>query len=175
MKRVLIIGPGGAGKSTLARRLGELTGLEVLHLDRLYWRPGWIETPKDEWRARVEALLARDSWIMDGNYGGTLDLRLAACDTVLFLDLPRALCLLRVIRRAAKYRRDTRPDMAAGCPERLTWQFLRWVWDYPRRTRPRVLEKLAALGAGTRIVRLRSPAEVEKFLADLAAREGTTK
>lgn len=71
MRRVLVIGCGGAGKSTLARQLGEATGLPVIHLDAHYWRPGWVETPKETWRAAVDELIAADAWIMDGNYSGT--------------------------------------------------------------------------------------------------------
>lgn len=170
MRRILIIGPGGAGKSTLARRLGERLGVEVLHLDRFYWRAGWVATPKEEWQARLEEMLGRDSWIMDGNYGGTFEQRLAACDTVIFLDLPRTVCLWRVVRRALKYRGVARPDMAEGCPEGLTWEFVSWIWHYPERSRPKVLARLAAHGAGKRIYRLRSRAEVEEFLAGAGER-----
>jgi adenylate kinase family enzyme len=164
MKRVLVIGSGGAGKSTFARRLGARLGLEVIHLDREHWRPGWVETPKDEWRRRVEELAARESWVMDGNYSGTLDVRLAACDAVIFLDLPRALCVWRVLKRIVTYRRGVRPDMAEGCHEQFDFKFIRWVWDYPTRTRPKVLALLEQHSHDKRIVRLRTRAEVEKFL-----------
>ena len=170
MRKVLVIGPGGAGKSTLARRLGERLGIEVVHLDKRYWRPGWVETPKDEWRRTVEELLRRDSWIMDGNYSGTLGPRFEACDTVVFLDMPRALCLWRVGKRLLMYRNVARPDMAEGCRERFSPEFVRWIWNYSRRSRPKVLEMLESDSHGKRIVRLRSQAEVEKFLAAL----GTT-
>ncbi|HEV3469626.1 MAG TPA: DNA topology modulation protein [Pyrinomonadaceae bacterium] len=170
MRRVLVIGSGGAGKSTLARRLGGLLGLEVIHLDALYWQAGWVETPKEVWRERVEGLLRREGWVMDGNYSGTLGLRLAACDTVVFLDPPRAVCVWRVLRRSLAYRGTERPDMARGCPERMTAAFLRWVWDYPARTRPKVLKLLAEHAEGRTIVRLRTRAEAEEFLARVAAR-----
>ncbi|HWS54114.1 MAG TPA: DNA topology modulation protein [Pyrinomonadaceae bacterium] len=171
MRRILVIGSGGAGKSTFARRLGAALGLEVIHLDALYWRAGWVETPKDEWRERVEGLVRREAWVMDGNYGGTLELRLAACDTVVFLDLPRVVCVWGVLRRALRHRGESRPDMARGCPERVTPAFLRWVWGYPSRSRPKVLRLLAEHAAGRRVVRLRSRAEAEEFLAE-AARAG---
>jgi adenylate kinase family enzyme len=172
VRRVLVIGSGGAGKSTLARRLGERLALPVLHLDALYWRAGWVPTPPADWARRVDELLRRDAWVMDGNYGGTLDARLAACDTVVFLDLPRRVCLWRVVRRALRYRGRTRPDMAPGCPERLGPAFLRWVWEYPRRRRPAVLRRLAALRADQRAVVLRSAAAVERFVGGLAPRGG---
>jgi len=165
VRRILIIGPGGAGKSTLARRLGRQLDLEVFHLDKLYWRPGWVEPPKDEWRETVGELMARDSWIVDGNYSGTLDLRLARCDTVVFLDLPRTVCLWGIVKRRLAYRAGGRPDVAEGCRERLTLEFVRWVWGYRRRSRPKVLARLAAVAAEKRIIRLRSRREVERFLA----------
>ena len=168
-RRILVIGSGGAGKSTLATRLGQRTGLPVVHLDALYWRPGWVATPNDEWDRAVAGLVGGEAWIMDGNYSRTLDQRLAACDTVLFLDLPRLTCLWRIVKRRLRFRQRTRPDMASGCEERLTWEFVRWVWAYPRRTRGKVLDKLrAAEAAGTRVVILRSDAEVERFLAGLS-------
>ena len=167
MRRVLVIGSGGAGKSTLAARVGARLGLPVVHLDALYWRPGWVPTPAGEWRERVAALAAGEAWVMDGNYGGTLDLRLAACDTAVFLDLPRLLCAARVVRRWLRYAGRARPDMAPGCPERLSLEFLRWVWDYPRTRRPDVLRRLAALPPDRRAVVLRSPAAVSRFLGAL--------
>ena len=167
MRRILVIGSGGAGKSTLSRRLGERLGLEVLHLDAFYWLPGWVETPKDEWRRTVEGLCARESWVMDGNFSGTLDLRLTACDTVVFLDVPRAVCLWRVLKRLVMYRNTPRPDMAAGCGEKFDPKFLHWVWTYPSESRPKILARLEEFAAGKRVVRLRSDAEVEKFLAEV--------
>jgi adenylate kinase family enzyme len=170
MRRVLVIGSGGSGKSTFARRLGERLGLEVIHLDKVYWRPGWVETPKDEWRRMVEELCGREEWVMDGNYSGTLDLRMNACDTLVFLDLPRTLCTWRVLKRAVVYRGGGRPDMAEGCRENFNLEFLMWVWNYPRRSRPKVLSLIEKHAHEKRIVRLRSRAEVEKFLAQLEER-----
>jgi adenylate kinase family enzyme len=89
VRRILIIGPGGAGKSALARELGRRLGLEVFHLDKLHWRPVPAGPPKAEWLRTLEELAARDSWIMDSSYSGSLEQRLARCDTVVFLDMPR--------------------------------------------------------------------------------------
>ena len=167
MKRILVIGSGGAGKSTVATRLGQLLDLEVNHLDKFYWRPGWVETPPDEWSQVVADLISGESWIIDGNYGGTLEPRMQRCDTIVFLDMPRLLCLWRIVKRQLKYRGGRRrPDMGEGCPEKLDPEFVSWVWNYSRRTRPKVVELIRQHANGKRVVWLRSTAEVEKFLSD---------
>lgn len=174
MERAAIIGPGGAGKSTLARKLGEVTGLPVIHLDREHWRPGWVEPPRDEWESRVQELAAGERWIIDGNYGGTMETRIERADTIVFLDFGRVRCLRGVITRRIRYRNRTRPDMTEGCQERLTWQFLKWIWDYPKTKRPGILEMLAeAQARGKRVVVLRSYGEVTEFLRSGVAPEGT--
>lgn len=167
MRRVLVIGSGGAGKSTLAARLGRLLGIEVNHLDKFFWKPGWIESPRDEWEKTVTELINRESWIMDGNYSGTLELRLQRCDTIVFLDMPRLVCLWRVVKRNLRYRRGGRPDMAEGCWEKLDYEFVSWIWNYSRRSRPKVVRLIREHSPGKRVVWLRSNADVEQFLSDL--------
>ncbi|WP_373058645.1 AAA family ATPase [Gemmatimonas sp.] len=120
MRRVLIIGSVGAEKLPVATALGARLATPIIHLDAQFWRAGWVPTPPDEWQTRVAELVAHEAWIMDGNYGGTLDQRFAACDTVRLLDLPRTWCLWRIVRRALRYGGRSRPDMTPGCPERLT-------------------------------------------------------
>jgi len=164
MRRVLVIGPGGAGKTTFARALAERTGLPLIHLDTLYWSAGWTPTPNEEWDRTIEQLVARNSWIIDGNYGRTLPTRLAACDTVIFLDTPRLLSLWRVLQRSVRYRGRSRPDLPAGCPEVLTWEFVWWIWTYKKRRRPDILRQMAALPARTRAIVLHSSREVRDFL-----------
>ncbi|MDQ6828891.1 MAG: DNA topology modulation protein [Gemmatimonadota bacterium] len=168
MQRVVVIGPGGSGKSTLAKRIGESLGLPVIHLDREYWRPGWVATPTAEWKERIAQLTARPAWVMDGNYGGTMEARLRAADTVVFLDLPRTTCLRRAVSRWLRYRGRSRPDMASDCPEKLTWEFIRWIWTYPRRRRPGVMAQLDAIAKEKRVVVLGSARAVAAFLADLS-------
>ena len=170
MRRVLVIGSGGAGKSTFAKRLGAATRLPVIHLDAWYWRAGWNPMSKDEWIRTVDEIAARETWIMDGNYGGTMDRRLARCDTVIFLDLPRSVCLRRALWRSMRFRGRSRPDMAPGCPERITMEFLRWIWTYPNEHRPDIVRRLEALDPEKRVVILKSTREVEQFLRDAEGR-----
>ena len=164
MNKILVIGSGGAGKSTFACRLGQILQIEVIHLDVLYWKPGWIETPKPEWRTTVEELVRRDSWIIDGNYSGTFDIRLEACDTVIFLDVARAFCLWRVLKRWMLYRHGGRPDMAEGCQERFSLAFLQWIWRYPKRTRPKVLKLFGEHSQYKATIHLRTSSEIERFV-----------
>ena len=172
MKKILVIGSGGSGKSTVATRLGELLGLKVSHLDQLFWRPGWVKPAPEEWSRIVTDLTAPDSWILDGNYGGTLDVRLQKCDTVVFLDLSRWLCLWRIVTRALRYRNRPRPDMAEGCPEKLDLEFVLWVWNFPRDSRPTIAKLLREQSDGKKIVWLRSRREVAVFLKRVGVNNG---
>ena len=170
MRRVLVIGSGGAGKSTLARRIAARADLPLVHLDRLYWHPGWVPTPPREWEQTVAGLLAGESWVIDGNYGGTMEMRLAAADTVVFLDTPRVTCLIRVARRALWRRGAPRDDIAPGCPENLAWEFVRWIWSYPASRRPGVLSMLGYFERrGGRAVVLRGGRQVRDFISSLPA------
>src|SRR6478672_12302851 len=110
MQRALVIGSPGAGKSTFARALAARTGLPLIHLDREYHLPGWVEPPEADWRARIDQLIAGDRWIIDGNYGGSMDVRLNRADTVILLDYPSWLCLWRVVSRIATLHGRVRPD-----------------------------------------------------------------
>ena len=174
MKRVLVIGCGGAGKTRLARELGARTGLPVVHLDQEFWHPGWVETPPDEWAARVRTLTAADEWIMDGNYGGTMEQRLEAADTAVFLDYPTAVCVIGVLRRVAEERLlgRRRPDSAEGCPERVDLTFLRYVLAYRRTRRPGVLARLEARAADTDVVILTGRRAAARWLNNVQPRPG---
>lgn len=165
MQRVLVIGAGGAGKSTFAARLAQHTGLPVIHLDREYWQSGWVEPSPETWKATIARLVAGERWILDGNFGGSLEARLAACDTVVFMDMPRLQCVWRVFVRRLRHRGRTRPDMTPGCDEKLSLDFLWWIWTYPARRRPAVFARLRTLRTDQTAVVLRSDDDVERFLA----------
>lgn len=166
MKKILVIGSSGAGKSTLSVRLGKITGIEVVHLDKLHWKPNWTEPSKDEWKLIVENALRGESWIMDGNFSGTIEMRMAACDTVIFLDLPRTVCIYRILKRVAQSYGKNRPDMAAGCNEQFDWTFIKWVWNYPARTKPKIEALLKSAENGKTIISLKSKKEIENFFTN---------
>jgi len=135
MDRVIIIGCGGSGKSTLSRALSEKTKLPVVHLDKLFWREGWINIPREEFNILLREELKKDKWIIDGNYDRTLEERLKCCDTVIYLDYPRRTCLFGVIKRFITNYGKTRPDMTDGCPEKIDLEFLKWIWDFNKEHR----------------------------------------
>lgn len=171
MRRVLVLGCPGAGKSTLARSLGEALSLPVVHLDKLWWKSGWVNRTEGEFDALLDAVLLGEEWVIDGNYLRTLPRRLERCDAVVLLDYPRRVCLLRALRRILSWRGRTRPDMAADCPERLDGEFVRWIWEFHRTQRPQVLELLDGWTGEKHV--FRSPKDCARFLAKLE-REGQT-
>ena len=167
MQRVLVIGPCGAGKSTLAVQLGQKLNLPVFHMDQLNWRPGWVESSKDEIREKLEGIVGTDRWLIDGNYGGTLAERLERADTVVYLDYPIHLCLWRILRRIWTYRGRTRPDMTEGCPERFDFEFLWYLIRWNSGPRLRTEEQLP--GHEDKVIRLRGPADLQLWMDSLPA------
>ena len=166
MKRVIVVGSGGSGKSTFSRQLGEITGLPVIHLDKLFWKPNWTSTPKDEWTEVVRWEIAKPEWIIDGNFGGTRSLRMQAADTIIVLDLPRWLCMYRILKRMVKYQNKKRPDMAEGCFERFDWEFVMWVWNYKKTSRVRLINELES-HREKRVMFLKTRREVAEFLEQM--------
>ena len=164
MKRVLVIGCGGAGKTTLSRQLSVLTGLPVIHLDRYFWKRGWIAEERNLWKDKVLELAQAEEWIMDGNYGGTLEIRYKYCDTILFLDTSRWHCLWNVLKRRVIYSGRNRGELPAGCNERLNGSFIAWIWAYRKRKRPDILARLAELRSDKRVEILRTYEEIAFFM-----------
>lgn len=166
MERIMIIGCGGSGKSTLAQQLGEKLGLPVVHLDKLFWMPGWVSVPKEEFDRRHQAAIAQEKWIMDGNFDRTIPLRLQRCDTVIYLDFSRFACLLGVLKRVLTTYGKVRPDMGEGCPERIDLDFLKWVWNFNKNKRERNYRLLNDT-EGVRVIVLKNRRAVKKFLSEL--------
>jgi adenylate kinase family enzyme len=170
MQRVLVIGISGAGKSTFTRALAARTNLPVIHLDTEFWKPGWQVTPREEWRVKVAELVAREAWIMDGNFGASLDLRLPLADTVVWFDYPRHVCLARAVWRVLTTYGRVRADLAPGCPEKFDWEFLRFIWDFNAKSRPQIVSGLARHGSHLQPVVFRRDRDVARFLDGLPAK-----
>jgi adenylate kinase family enzyme len=165
--RIMIIGCCGSGKSTMSRKLQQILELPLFHLDQYYWKPNWVETPKSEWPNIVQTLSDKDKWIVDGNYGGTMDIRLKRADTVIYLDYSTWQCLYRVIKRIIKYKGKIRPDMVEGCPERFNLNFLHYVLVFNLTRRNSILKKIYAYKNNLNVVVLKNDKQVEEYLSSL--------
>ncbi|MCE6976527.1 AAA family ATPase [Pseudomonas frederiksbergensis] len=171
MQRIVILGNAGSGKSTLARALGKRLSLPVVHLDTLFWEPGWVEPDAEQFRARVREAIATDAWVCEGNYARrTFDLRLARTDLIIWLDTSRLTCFARVILRSVMNR--PRPDLPAGCKEKLDrafLTFLNFVWNFDRGYRPGIERVRLSIGPDIPTVHLRGNRQIAAFLNSLPA------
>lgn len=172
MQRIVILGNAGSGKSTLARALGQRLNLPVVHLDTLFWEPGWTEPDADQFRQRVREAVPTDTWVSEGNYARrTFDLRLPKADLVIWLDTPRHVCLPRVMLRSLLNRR--RPDRPQGCRDKLDREFLtflKFIWTFDRDYRPGIDAVRLATAPQVPVVHLGSPVQVAAFLERLPPR-----
>lgn len=166
MKRVAVIGPTGAGKSRLAAQLGEKLDVRVLHLDTLFWKPGWVRTPHEEYVATQRRELAEESWIVEAQYDDMLPDWIDAADTIVFLDVSPLQCFWRVSRR----RLDAQPAKGApagsepGAVYGAVRKFIRNQWEYRRKVRPELVADLARRRNGQRVVVLRNENDLQSFL-----------
>jgi len=139
VKRVMIVGGTGAGKTTVALVFGDITGLPVFHLDQVHYKPGWMERPLDKKIEMAKALEAKPRWIIEGGLSSTYANRCRRADTVIWLDLPVRTRLVRIVKRRVQYNNQARPDLPENCPERLAPEFLAYIM----RTRNSAREKIA--------------------------------
>jgi adenylate kinase family enzyme len=168
MQRILVIGLCGAGKSHFAIQLGNILKLEVIHLDKYFWKPGWVETSKMEWLPIVENLVKKNSWIMDGNFCSTLDLRMGFADTVFFFDFPIWYCLSQIYKRVilSKLGLHKRTDMAEGCKERFDLEFTKYVLNFNRNHLPIIHSALSKF-KDRNIVVFKTRKEANEYLEKL--------
>jgi len=153
MKRVVILGPGGSGKTTLAMRLSEITGLKLVELDKVFWGPELAATPREQWIKLQQELTAEKEWILDGDLGpyDAVEVRLQSADTIIFLDLPLMLCAWRALRRSR---------------ERADFWF--WLLRYRQQSGPLLMKLIAQHAAHAKLHVLRTPGAVREFLSAAA-------
>ena len=166
----MIIGGPGSGKTTLALHLGKLTGLPVVHIDPLYWKPGWVERSKDETHRLLREAASTERWIIEGNNSTTFQDRILRADTLIVLDLSTPRRLWRVIRRTITGYGKVRPGSQTDCPERFDWSFLQFVLLYRLNARWKALELIDDAPPTVRAHRLRNPFDVDRFLRQLEQR-----
>lgn len=164
MKKIIVIGSGGAGKSTLASKLGNVLNINIYHLDTLMWKPNWEMISHNEQIKIQEEIIKNDEWIIDGNYGKTLDIRLNAADTIIFLDFPRIVCIYRVFKRYLKYRNRTRPDMVEGNKEKIDLDFLKWIWKYPKVNKPIIINKIKRISVEKKVIIIKSNKDIKRLI-----------
>ena len=150
--RVVVLGPGAAGKSTFARRLSEVTGIQATELDSVFWSNDLEPLSQDEWVKVQTALIADDSWILDGDLGphDVLSIRLARADTVVMFGPPIARCVWRALRRS-----------------REQWGFWVWLLTWRRREKPRVLSEVERHAPAARFETLTNDDDVERLLSQM--------
>ena len=167
MERIIIIGCGGSGKSTLARQLGEKLNLPVIHLDQIWWAPGnWQHLEREEFDRRLMQELEKPRWIMDGNFNRTIEARLEQCDTVIYLDMNRLVCLKSWLGRVIQNWGHARPDMAEGCKEWIDPEFAVWIWNFNKNNRKRYYELLEQQ-TEKKVLIFKNRRQVAKFLESL--------
>ncbi len=171
MKRVMIVGQPGGGKSWLAREIGLRTGLPVFHMDLIHWKPGWVMRDDAERLAMATEVELREAWVFEGGFSTTYAHRLSRADTLIVLDTPFLRRVWRVFTRTLKQMGRSRPDLPEDCPERFDTEFWTYIWRTRHSARAKNLALIDKAG-GKKVYLLRSRRDVRRFLGTLdAARE----
>jgi adenylate kinase family enzyme len=164
MDKIAIIGPPGAGKTTLARELGSILKIKVFHLDRFFWQRGWKVKTRDTRIDILQEIVREKQWIIEGTYLSSSELHLNAADTIIFLDIPPLVCLWRLTKRHREYYGCSRRDIPEGCTDRLTKLLILRVLTFPFHDRRTLKQKLPNYKS-KQIIQLHSRKEVDDFLA----------
>ena len=168
MQRVVVVGCGGAGKSTFTREFHKITKLPLVHLDAEYWHPNWTEPDKILWVKKVRELIGRDKWVMDGNFYNSMDVRFERADTIIFLDLGTFVCIKNVFKRIIMSWFDSgyRADLPKGCKECFDLKFLLYVISFNIKKRKKIIAKLNNL-KNKNIVDIKNHSEAKEYLKKL--------
>ncbi len=152
MKKIVVLGRGGAGKSTIARRLSKILNIPCIELDKYFWKEGLVPTPISEWKQIQNKLTKENSWIMDGDLGkyDSLEIRLSQADTIIILDFSLYICLKRAIKRS---------------PERF--DFWWWLITWPWLSKPKIRQSIKTFAPNANLVIFRNQSEVEKFVNEV--------
>jgi adenylate kinase family enzyme len=169
--RVLVIGCSGGGKSTLSQRLCRRMDLPFVSMDRdFYWLPGWARRDRDEARALIAEAVSKKRWLMDGTGVSSFDLRVPRAELIVWVRMPRWLCLWGVLVRSFRNFGRTRPEMAPGCRERLAdREFLSFIWNFEQKTTPRLVKAIHTLSPRCPVVMLTSRRQMRDLLALVGA------
>ena len=162
MKRIIVIGSPGAGKSTFARQLRDKTGLPLYYLDMIWHLPDRTNITREEFDQKLRDILNTDSWIIDGNYGRTIEMRLKFCDTVFLLDYPLEVCLAGARNRVGKKREEI-----PWVEEEFDEEFRQWIVDFPKEKLPQIYELLEWYGEGKEIHIFHSREDANKYLESI--------
>ncbi|AHK44195.1 putative DNA topology modulation FlaR protein [Ensifer adhaerens OV14] len=164
-RRILVVGCSGGGKSTLSQKLARHFDLTYISIDRdILWLPGWVQRDRAEQRRRIVERIADDRWIMDGTNPSTFDVRVPRSDIVVWVRMPRLLCVWGVVTRWLKYLGRARPEMAPGCIEKVDWQFLEFIWTFEDKFSPRIVAGLAQHGPHVPVLQLKSRRQMQRLL-----------
>ncbi len=167
MKRIIIIGICGAGKSTFAKKLSEKLEIELFHLDKIYWKPNWVERKKEDFDTNLKAIIEKETWIIDGNYKRTMKLRIKRADTVIFLDYSTSTAMFRVFKRRFQFMFKQREDVAVGCKENINWEFLKYVYNFKKDQRPEIMKILDKLNEEKQLIIFKNDKQANLFFKAL--------
>ncbi len=168
LKRIAVIGNAGSGKSTVAQKLQSVLHLPLYHLDQYFWKPGWGQPDRDEYKKIHDELCDRDEWIIEGTNLSLWDHRMERAQALVILKIPRLQCLWRIVKRAIKFHGKETPSSAQGCPERINgafFKFLKWAWDFELKFEAKVAELMEKYGHSKPIIVLQSQKEIDTFLS----------
>ncbi|MBL1240949.1 MAG: AAA family ATPase [OCS116 cluster bacterium] len=159
----MVMGCAGAGKSALARRIAEITSLRLIHMDPFYYKPNWVVREAEEVKTLALKAIEVDGWVFDGNHSETHEIRAEKSEIIIWVDIPRWRCFYNVFLRFRKFRGQTRPDMADGCEERVTWGFIKFIWSFNQRSW-KIVKLLEDNKHKKQVYRFKNYAEIDAFV-----------